>query len=310
MSGVRSVAILLHRRYTPARGDGYRVWFMAELWKRAGVRVDVVRGPAEAITADVLIPHVDLSYIPDEYWEVIVRHPCAVNRHVRDIRKRLYSELIVRRDDAWDGPVIVKTDANSGGYSEELFGRSGRRGRMERRINRFVHRPGVERRLLRWLSRLDTYHVFKSARHVPRGVYDNPLLVVERFMPERREDGYAVRSMTCFGDRVRSRMMVAPEPIVKARNAKLREYVPTPPEMLEWRKRLRVDYGKLDFVVHDGRAVLLDVNITPSMSSGLEEGKILRSRYFAEGLEWFGKGPGESWLAPVRVDTDLPDVNA
>lgn len=301
MGGVRSVAILLHERPIAARVKDYRVSLMAQVWERDGVKVQWLRGPREgrrAVESQVLIPHIDLSYYPDAYWEVVEAHPCAINRHVRDIRKRAYSTLLVGRGDAWDGPVIVKTDANSGGYSEEKCqGPEPRRapGKWAQWWERWRHSERTERWLLGGARRLNHYHVFESWRRVPRGVWKNPLLVVERFVPERLEQGYAVRMTTCLGDKVQSRLMVSPYPVVKSRDATLKEFIATPPEALEWRRRLRVDYAKLDWVVHEGRPVLLDVNITPSMSLDGTESQLQRARYMASGLGYYGDGPGAAW---------------
>ena len=58
--------------------------------------------------------------------------------------------------------------------------------------------------------------------------------------------------------------------------------------ILEWREKLAIDYGKLDYVVQDGEVVLLDVNKTTGM--GVYYGddhhdRLRRNR--AEGLYWY-----------------------
>lgn len=37
-----------------------------------------------------------------------------------------------------------------------------------------------------------------------------------------------------------------------------------PPELVAFRRQWRLDYGKIDYVVHDGAVVILDVNRTPT----------------------------------------------
>ncbi len=44
------------------------------------------------------------------------------------------------------------------------------------------------------------------------------------------------------------------------------ELASTPDAIRGLRRRLGIDYGKLDYVVHDGEVVLLDVNRTPAVS--------------------------------------------
>src|SRR4029079_19040787 len=84
-------------------------------------RVDIVNGIRRDISADLLIPHIDLSCIPDDYWAFIQSHPRVVNRRIRDIRKTVYTTLRVRPGDGWDGPVIVKTINNCGGFADQWF---------------------------------------------------------------------------------------------------------------------------------------------------------------------------------------------
>ena len=37
-----------------------------------------------------------------------------------------------------------------------------------------------------------------------------------------------------------------------------------PGEVLDVRRRLGLDYGKIDYVIHEGQVVILDVNRTPA----------------------------------------------
>jgi hypothetical protein len=66
------------------------------------------------------------------------------------------------------------------------------------------------------------------------------------------------------------------------------------------RSRLGFDYGKFDYVMHEGRAVLLDANSTPGISSRTEQ-LILSADELARGLEeWIRAGQ----LQPVRNTFD------
>ncbi len=42
------------------------------------------------------------------------------------------------------------------------------------------------------------------------------------------------------------------------------EGLPVPDEVLALRRELGLDYGKIDYVIHDGQVVILDVNRTPA----------------------------------------------
>jgi hypothetical protein len=62
--------------------------------------------------------------------------------------------------------------------------------------------------------------------------------------------------------------------------------VPVSEEILEVRRRLGFDYGKIDYVVHEGQVVLIDVNTTP-VWGGRRLKPLQRSRaeFMAPGIE-------------------------
>lgn len=288
MPAISSIAILLHERHASAESLPYRVWALAANWRRRGLRVELLWGAAQEVRADVLIPHLDLSYVPDDYWELMQRHPNVVNRRLRDVRKRAISAQLVGRDDAWRGPVIVKTDNNSLGWSEEtLLAAASPRSLFERVRGRLERKLLPERRRLGRARRLERYHVFESTDEVPRGVWSNPALVVERFVPETKDGAYVVRSYTCFGASAHASAFTSAEPVVKRSNSVMARCEPPPDAILEARRRLGVDYAKMDYVLHGGEAFLLDVNPTPVVTPPIDEARIQRSAELADGLRAF-----------------------
>jgi hypothetical protein len=56
---------------------------------------------------------------------------------------------------------------------------------------------------------------------------------------------------------------ISRSPIIKAANTLRIEPVDVHPALREKRRRLGFDYGKFDYVEHDGEAILLDANRTP-----------------------------------------------
>ncbi|MCB9845899.1 MAG: hypothetical protein H6811_07950 [Phycisphaeraceae bacterium] len=288
MPPIRSIAILLHERHQEAERMGYRIWALAENWKRRGIRIELVRGPAREIDTDLLIPHLDLSYIPDRYWDMIQGHPNVVNQRIRDTRKRAISANLVSRADPHVGPVIVKTNCNCGGLTDALLNEPDRPWTFARRLRRRLSlEPWLERRMLGSARVLRRYHLFESMGHVPRRVYRNPNLVIEKFLPERRGDLYVIRMYTFFGGSERVRVLESSDPQVKSGNGRLRERSEVPPQLRAWRERLGLDYGKIDFVMRDGEPVVIDVNTTPTMSSPLDEDRVRRSSELADGLSSF-----------------------
>jgi hypothetical protein len=70
--------------------------------------------------------------------------------------------------------------------------------------------------------------------------------------------------------------------IVKGSDEDHSEGVRIPAELYAIRQQLGMDYGKLDYVVRDGKVVLLDVNRTPGCEKG-RRGRNIAHR-LAEGI--------------------------
>lgn len=258
------VAILLHRQDTTFRSIRYLVHPLMQAWTALGLEVRVVRGPAAGLDADVILPHVDLTVMPEAYRSAWPPDRPVINRRVLDISKSRISAELLGRGDAHAGPVIVKTDRNFGGLPERRLGLS--RSLMAR-VGRVLRRGLGPARQPAWrdVDHLDParYAVFESLAAVPGEVFGNPHLVVERFAAEREGDAYVLRYTYCLGDRETSIAMWSRERVVRGESADRIEAVPTPPEIGALRARFGLDYGKLDYVLRDGRVVLLDLNRTP-----------------------------------------------
>jgi hypothetical protein len=74
-----------------------------------------------------------------------------------------------------------------------------------------------------------------------------------------------------MGDRERCTRHVCRDPIIKGDNVVSRTASPVPDALRVERNRLGFDYGKFDFVIHDGVPVLFDANRTPSSSLNLRQ---------------------------------------
>ena len=272
MTTHRKIAILLHEKDRDPGANGYFIWALSKVWREQGHTVEVVKGVRNRIDADVVIPHMDATVVPPEYVEFLQKFPCVVNRGASDISKRVISQNLLARGDAYDGPVIVKTNLNCGGGPDINF--SGTKVFFSARSKKFW--PA-------WLSfnrrksssdwekvncmRCEDYQVFPSLKEVPAAVFSNPWLVVERFLPEHENGIYYLRIYKFFGNQAYCARLGSPHPIVKLRNITSREEVPIPEEVVAVRRSLSMDYGKLDFVMREGRAIVFDVNRTPGRVS-------------------------------------------
>ncbi len=223
-------------------------------WERTGHRVIVAEGIPRQAEADVVILHIDVSVMPDEYIEFAAPFPVVLNRDARDIRKNAVSRFLVRPEDRWAGPVMVKSNFNSGGGPESLHNLAAA----------LRHRPPP----YPTVKLNKSYRILQSMAEVPEAVWSDPNLVVERFLPEQDNKGYWRRMWTFFGDSERCSRYCAPTPT--SFKATDREPAPVPDELRAERKRLGFDYGKFEFVIHRGKVVLFDANRTPAASGGLQ----------------------------------------
>jgi len=238
----KRIAILFHERQSEQRLPLYAIHYLSEFWRADGLEVVHLFGVEEFVPADVVVVHVDVSIVPDEYLEFARRYPVAINARIGDIRKSRFSTLRVTRDSDYAGPVIVKSDLNYAGAPERMVGES----------------HGVA-------TPFDTpveYPIFERIGDVPRPFFDSPEFIVERFVPERANGLYHVRLLDFLGDRYTCVRVSAKHHVVGVASQVGYEEVIPPPEVFEIRRRLKLDYGKIDYVMHGSTPVVLDVNKT------------------------------------------------
>ncbi len=261
---MKRIVILMHECYRQ-RSHTYLIDSLAEVWNKQGLSASCIYGVREPCDADLLIPHIDLTRTPREYVEYIRAFPRAAGGGTSDISKRRISAQLFSRGDGYHGPVIVKTDANSGGLPEDWFFRwrhpslARAEALLEPLLLRLCGGRWARLRVLR------EYPVYPSPADVPPGVFRNRALVVERFLPEREGARYFMRHYLFLGERARSIRVAGSIPFLKrAACTPVDEGLPVPDEVIALRRRLGLDYGKIDYVMHGGKAVILDVNRTPA----------------------------------------------
>ena len=257
------ILVLFHENATRLSIQSSGVYSMANSWRRQGCRVTFQFGPKDRVPADLIFVHVDLSVVPEEYLDYASGYPRAVNGDVRDIRKSTVSEQLIKETSNWPGPVIVKTDLNHGGHPEFLLGDGSGSftGILSRKIRSMVSRN-------RQIA-TRTYRVHQNRHQVPKAVWNRPDLVVERFCPELNDGRYHVRMYRFLGTCGTCRRASSTHPIVKSQTTEGFEYVEPDPKVFHWKDKFKLDYGKLDYVVHRGEAVLIDVNKTPGIGRKL-----------------------------------------
>lgn len=276
----------MHERDSPRVNRRYIVTLLADKWRADGHEVFHLYGTARFVPADLVIVHVDLSIVPQSYLDFAARYPVAVNGRVRDIRKSTYSrELLLTAESHWNGAVIVKSDLNYGGLPERRRLDAPGDGVLLRAFRPALSRLGVT--LPSSAHRgPDAYRIYERLQDVPAATFGDPAVVVQKFVAERDGDDYCVRHFSFLGDRMSFVRLRARSPIVNGTNSAPIERVGPEPELMALRERLGFDYGKFDYVVSEGRPILLDANKTVGCAPNIVDDPELKALRFyrADGL--------------------------
>jgi len=293
----KHILILFHENANTLSVGSSGVRLLIPHWRDTGYKVTYQFGTKKFIPADLVFIHVDLSVVPEEYLAYADRYPIAINRGITDIRKSRISNNLVTSSDSWDGPVIVKSDLNHGGHPEFLLENSGSRfSNVVTRKLAALSRPLFSRNTDWKIRSSEDYKIFKHIDAVPQWIQEDAGLVIERFSPEFNNGLYVIRMYKFLGVRGQCRVMASNNPIVKSTTKNAFSYEEPPPIVKSWKKEFKLDYGKLDFVMDNGKPVLIDVNKTPgigrSIFPSLLQRKIhhqhqRRSRFMATGIEEF-----------------------
>lgn len=262
---------------------------LVDIWRERGHEIRIVRGlPGPGWDrGDVCVLHVDLTHTPWEFAALARAYPVAVNGSFLDNSKRVVSTNLVQPGDGYEGPVVVKSDLNYGGSPEAVLHR--------RRSGWAARRVASARRLLPWTLRprlaAQDYRLYELRADVPRSVWWNRNLVVERYFEERAEGMYWVRSWVFLGDRGFVRFQGADRRIIKADAVKVRRIEPdTDPRILpdsvrRRRAELGMDFGKIDYIVQDGLAAVIDANRTPNSRAVTPEARREEALRVIDGLD-------------------------
>ena len=249
------IAIVFHEkdRYDDWH-EYYKIVECIPYWREWGFETEMLFGVRGRADADLAILHVDLSVVPGKYLRFAQRFPRTLNGKVSDIRKSTISTIRRGPDDTYDGPVILKTNLNAGGAPE-------RRNlpRLQREYARLRWR--MTRRADRMTDDSD-YRLFDSLKDVPRRFFRDSRFVVEKFIPEVEGDSFFIRSYIFLGDGMTSHRLRAQAPIVKSWSKIDFEPVELHPDVPKLARSLNFDYGKFDYVVHNGEATVFDCNKT------------------------------------------------
>jgi hypothetical protein len=264
------IAILYHEKQR-GRSLNYVINRYAEFWRADGLEVVSLFGVSEFVPADLVIVHVDLSVVPDEYLEFAKRYPVVLNGEVKDIRKSTFSQLLLKPGDPYDGKVIVKSNYN---YAAE----------PERDLGVSLDPRGVSASFFG--SPLD-YQIYENTKAVPSILFSDPNVIVEKFQPEIENGLYFARVLQFLGDRMTCARRASRNPIVNG-STQLHadtEYIEPHPDIVRLRETMKFDHGKFDYVIHEGQALLLDANKTTGAGTVPDTPlRLAERRYRADGI--------------------------
>jgi len=275
------LAVIVHRwdRFGPVsagepggpRPSSYLLFDVLEAWRAMGNEWQLST-PDRPTEADAGFLHVVPTVVDAEHRRLAERYERTVNGQTWDISKRVVSRHLLDPDSDWPGPVIVKSDLNNFGKIEQLHNlRAAEAGQPPPHTN---------------LPRSTDYRLYGRLAHVPDATWKDSGLVVEKFLPEQNPDGsFTLRTWVFLGPRERCTRLVVPNPVSKA--AHVLDYQPAevPDALRAERERLNFDYGKFDFVIHQGTPVLLDANRTPGNPRTLQEHVKKGAPNLAQGLD-------------------------
>jgi hypothetical protein len=258
--GPGTIAVLCHAS-DRFGSQPYVLGHLAAIWTRTGHRVMHHTEWTRLPECDLLVLHVDLTRVPQPLLDLVHAHPRVLNRGAVDISKRRFSRLLVRPEDGYRGPVILKTNLNFGGLPEA------------RSLG--LTRLPAEGWGRRWCLPPSDYPILAGPEQVPAEAWGNPALVVERFLPERTEEGhFCVRSWLFLGEAGVVWRSHSRHPLVKAGNAFRHDLMrEVPDEVRALRSAMGLDFGKIDFGIVEGKTVIYDVNKTPTQAKVTERSR-------------------------------------
>lgn len=312
---MKTIVILRDRASTPME---YAIDHYVLRWEAAGYRVINHIGIVDVPDADILVVHINLTVIPQEYVDIIAKFPLVINGKILNISKRLFSHLLLSKTDTYKGPVIVKTNANFGGTPEnDKLNQSHQSNRVlisdkfpkkllnqlrtirnlllkfpiTTLITQFIKGFWYRQPVQKWdkLKKINPlfYPIFKDIHSVPNGVWKNTNLIVERYI--NKGELFYVYCCVFFGDKEITHRLESPNPIVKYSNSVSVKQIQVPDEVRQWQKDLKIDFGRFDYLECEGRYFLIDINKTEGGGTDIcydYQGEI---DYLASGLEFYLK---------------------
>ncbi|MER9724843.1 MULTISPECIES: hypothetical protein [unclassified Mesorhizobium] len=225
--------------------------------EQAGLKVRLLDRPAGRDRAPVAFLHVDLTIVPSTYRGLGHLYDRTINGRALSIHRHLYSTLKLEAGDSHKGPVVVKTVLNSRGRPEQRWWQHRNGLTRSAHAIRKLFEPGYKDRLC------PPYKVYQTIGEVPRDVWRNNRLMVEKFAFDTLDLPIVKhRYMFLLGAEVNMRQVY--DDVLCAGSKILSNEVggAVPPEVLAVRQRLNLDFGAIDYFIVDSKGIVVDANKT------------------------------------------------
>lgn len=236
---------------------GYAIRFILPRLRDAGIRVRLLDRPAAKGRAEAAFLHIDLTELPEEYHGIRHLYQRTINGDALSIQRHLYSTLWLREDEAHDGPVIVKTVLNCRGLPELHWRKYQSAWTWIAHASRKLLSPGFKER------ECPSYRVYRSVGEVPDNVWQDERLMVEKFAFPTL-DLPVVKHRCHFLFDTELNMKQSFDDVLCSSKKILSNEVadgPVPDAVHAVRRRLKLDYGAIDYFVVGDNAVVVDANI-------------------------------------------------
>lgn len=245
---------ILHSKHTLPDARDHLILEIANLLPALGVEVIHLYGTQRFVPADAVLVHVDLSIVPDAYARFAQRYPKTINAVALDIRKSIFVDGLLGQDSTYGSPVIVKSDLNYGGAPEHAGQPLATR--LLRRIGRLLSGKPAPK-----INSKADYRIFPALADVPAEFF-TPDNVVQRLVLEKDGNKNLLREYIFLADvHFESLERSASEIITDDEHISCRQFDPHP-RLLNLRRLLKLDYGKIDYVMEDGIPFIFDANKT------------------------------------------------
>ncbi|TPM35662.1 hypothetical protein [Mesorhizobium sp. B2-3-4] len=239
-------------------GEGYAIQSLLRGLEKAGLTARVLDRPVRTGRAPAALLHVDLTTLPEPYRDIADLYARAVNGRALSIHRHLYSSLRVMQGDAHPGPVIVKTVLNSQGRPELHWQKQRNAWARGAHLVRKLIEPGYKQRMC------PPYRVHETIGQVPAQVWRNERLMVEKFAFDSL-DLPIVKHRYMFLLEAEVNMRQTYDDILCAGSKIVSNEVggAVPPEVIDVRNQLHLDFGAIDYFIVGGKGVVIDANKTP-----------------------------------------------